>query len=187
MRLTGGSARGRRLFLPPGSVIRPTADRVRKTLFDILGSVEDAAVLDAYAGTGSVGMEALSRGAARAVFIEWDSRLAEALGRALAKAGWAERGRVLRRDVCSGLAWCAAEGERFDLLFVDPPYGVGLVGPTLRLLAAPALANDGGVLVVQHSCREAWEEAEPFVRFDQRRFGDTRLTFYRYRTQGRGA
>src|SRR5262249_18507743 len=123
MRVIAGSARGRRLSAPKGSSTRPTPDRVREALFSILyGQVEEARVLDCFAGTGALGIEALSRGAKSAVFIEHDSPTANLVRQNLQSIGFADKGRVIAKSAASAIADLAKNGERFDLLFFDPPY-----------------------------------------------------------------
>jgi 16S rRNA (guanine966-N2)-methyltransferase len=120
-----GTARGRRLEAPEGTTTRPTGDRVREAVFNSLhslGAIEDAAVLDLYAGSGALGIEALSRGAARATFVDTDRRSIAAIEANLAATGLADRAEVVRADADSVLARAAAEGRRWDLALLDPPY-----------------------------------------------------------------
>jgi 16S rRNA (guanine(966)-N(2))-methyltransferase RsmD len=181
MRIIGGEARGRVVRLPAGSRIRPTADRVKESLFNILHSVEGSSFLDLFAGSGNVGLEALSRGARFATFVEKDIRLVRALQRSLVQLGFASRSEVIAADAQRGLGRLVQGGNRFDIIFTDPPYDQGLV---LEMLAWPdmrkALAGNG-IIVFQHSAREKPEglQAQPWVVADQRRYGDTVLSFLR--------
>lgn len=125
MRVVGGSARGRRLQAPPGRSVRPTSDRVREAIFDILsslGAVEGASVVDLFAGSGALGIEALSRGANAATFIERDPKAVASVRANLAATGTADRAEVVGADV---VAWLEGPGaaRRFDLALCDPPYG----------------------------------------------------------------
>jgi len=176
MRVIGGSARGRRLASPEGRSVRPTSDRVRQSLFDLLGQRCDGLnVLDLYAGTGALGIEALSRGAARATFVERDPKVLRLLEENLRALGFSERSRALRRDASLG-----ASG-RFDLVFLDPPYALGVAGPLQGLLGARefSLAPEGRV-VVEHDRGEVAPAAlGGLVRYDQRDYGRTRLSLYR--------
>ncbi len=125
MRVVAGSARGRRLEAPEGESTRPTGDRVREAVFNSLhslGAVEDATVLDLFAGSGALGIEALSRGAAHATFVDTDRRAIGAIEANLAATGLAERATVLRADADSVVARAVAEGRRWDLALLDPPY-----------------------------------------------------------------
>lgn len=187
MRVIGGTFGGRRLRAVEGAGTRPTSDRVREALFGRLESrygLEGAVVLDAFAGTGALAIEALSRGAAKAVCIEVDRRAMETLRgnlRALALAG---RVRVLGEDFRRMLPRLAAEGLRFDGVFLDPPYGKGLAVEALEATAAAGLVADAGWVAVETARREELpqvvEAAEGtrlrLVRDDT--YGDTRLALY---------
>jgi 16S rRNA (guanine966-N2)-methyltransferase len=182
MRIIGGTAGGRHLFLPKGCHARPTSDRIKEALFNILGPLEGIGFLDLFAGSGSVGLEALSRGAAPVVFIEKDATLAAALRRTLEEWGFRDRGRVLQASVRKGLLRLEGAGDPFGVVFLDPPYDAGLVGETLAALVAGGLLAPGGQVVVQHSAREAVPEPATGLPegLDRRRYGDTALTFIRF-------
>jgi 16S rRNA (guanine(966)-N(2))-methyltransferase RsmD len=180
MRIIGGHDRGRRLRAPRGLATRPTADRVRVSLFDVLGpAVADARVLDLFAGTGAVGIEALSRGAARVVFVEKDRAALGALRANLAALGASRAAaRVMAGDVLRVLADLPAQEAPFDLVFLDPPYATSLAGRALAALAAARVCRPGGEVVVQHSTRDALAPVAGFAEHRRgRRFGDTALTF----------
>ena len=182
MRIVAGSARGRQLKGPRDArVIRPTADRVREALFNVLGQwLDGLAVLDLYAGTGALGLEALSRGAVRLVMVDRD-REAQGLCRDNALGlGFSDRARLLARPVDEALAQLHGEGERFDVIFADPPYAARAAAELLELLGRHPVAAAGGLVVIEHDRREeAPEGGAGFVREDVRRFGDTVVTFYR--------
>lgn len=162
VRVVGGRAGGRRLAVPRGEAVRPTTDKVREALFNVLAHrfgdpVPGARVLDLFAGAGTLGIEALSRGAAEVVFVEADRRHARVVGENLAAvAGAVEgRGRVVQRAVeqfLGGALGGALGGEegRFDLVFLDPPYAAGRVAPTLTALARGAWLADGALVCVEH-------------------------------------
>lgn len=175
MRVIAGSAKGVRLRSARGLSLRPTADRVRQTIFDILGPCEGARVLDLFAGTGAMGIEALSRGALAAVLVESDRRACALIEANLEVTKLRDRGRVVRADAVQFVAK-AAPG-RFDLAFLDPPYGRGLAFVT-RLLARLSEGDwlrPGGTVVVE-------AEAGPidipsgFRETRVRRFGRTQVT-----------
>jgi len=182
VRIVAGSARGRPLKGPKDArVIRPTADRVRETLFNVLGQWMDGlAVLDLYAGTGALGLEALSRGAARLVMVDRD-REAQGLCRENAAAlGFTDKARLLARPVDEALGQLAADGERFEVIFADPPYAARAAAELLEQLGRHPVCAAGGLVVVEHDRREdAPDSGAGFVREDARRFGDTVVTFYR--------
>ena len=155
MRVIGGHDRGRRLRAPRGLATRPTADRVRVTLFDVLGpAVAGARVLDLFAGTGAVGIEALSRGAARVVLVERDQSALRALRANLTALGAPRAAaRVMAGDVLRLLPELGAQEGPFDLVFLDPPYATALAARTLEGLAATRICRAGTEVVVQHSTR----------------------------------
>ena len=179
-RVIAGSARGIRLEAP-GPVTRPLGDRVKQTLFAILEpELPGAHVLDLFAGSGAAGIEALSRGAARATFVEQDPAALRALAANLARTRLIERGTVVAADVA---VWLGGPGppaaEHFDLVLVDPPYAqTDLLVTTLRLLE-PRLAA-GARVVAKHFWRDQPPTRIGLLASDrQRRFGETTLTFYR--------
>lgn len=150
MRVIGGSARGRRLATVPGRGTRPTSDRVRESLFDILGARPvDADVLDLFAGTGALGIEALSRGARRAVLVESARRAAEVARRNLEACGFQDRAELLVQRDRHALPFLARRGNRFDLVFLDPPYARGLSGRALEALGRLRLVAPGGLVVLE--------------------------------------
>jgi 16S rRNA (guanine966-N2)-methyltransferase len=180
MRVIGGADRGRRLRAPRGSRTRPTADRMRVTLFDVLGpAVGGTRVLDLFAGTGAVGIEALSRGAGRAVFVERDRDALRALRANLAALGLGrEQARVVAGDALAALPVLVASEAAFDLVFLDPPYVGGLAARALAALAGSPLLRPGTRVVVQHSARAPLPvPAGLRPARAARAFGDTTLTF----------
>lgn len=183
MRLTGGLERGRKLRAPRGAATRPTGAKVREAVFNILGPPEDTRVLDLFAGTGALGIEALSRGAANATFVERDRRALEALHRNLRELGLAQRARVVAGSVTAALRQLAAEGERFGWVFLDPPYAAGEVEPVLALLSGQSLLESGAVIIVEHDKRHVPPEAVGTIHLtDRRYYGDTGVSFYRRET-----
>lgn len=152
LRICGGSARGRRIFSAPGRAVRPTSSRVREAIFSILGAhVADARVLDLFAGVGALGLEALSRGAASVDFVEEHPRHAAAIRQSLETLGFAQQARVLRMDVRRFLPRAPdAPAGGYDVVFVDPPYGDGLLPAVLPLLRTADIIAPGGVAVVEH-------------------------------------
>jgi len=181
MRIVAGSAKGRTLKTPRSDKIRPTADRVRETLFNILGQYfEGGAVLDLYAGTGALAFEALSRGCESAVLVDSGAE-ALALCRENAKAlGFEARTEILAMPAERGLERMGKARRQFALIFADPPYALRVVGSTLTAIEAKGLLAPGGLAVLEHDRREeAPEAAGPIRRVDQRVFGDTCVSLYR--------
>jgi 16S rRNA (guanine966-N2)-methyltransferase len=181
VRIVAGTARGRPLLTPKGKGIRPTADRVRETVFNVLGQWMDGMrVLDLYAGTGALALEALSRGAERAVLVD-DDREATRLCRQNAEGlGFSGRVEILAMPVPRAAGLLARRAATFDLVFADPPYAARVVTDVLELVARHRLLAPGGTLVIEHDRREPAPDAHAeFARVDQRRFGDTQVSFYR--------
>jgi 16S rRNA (guanine966-N2)-methyltransferase len=184
MRITGGTLRSRAIRAPRGASTRPTSDRVRESLFGILesaGRVSGACVLDLYAGTGALGLEALSRGASRATLVE-SSREALAAARGnVASLGMQDRARVLAADVRDAIRRGMGDGP-FDLVLADPPWALVDSGEAVRLLedlARSSLLSEDALVVLEHSARTPSPEIEGLVNDQSRRYGDTALTFYK--------
>ncbi len=174
MRIIAGTRRGHTIYAPRGLDTRPTSDRVRESVFNIVGPLEGASVLDLYAGSGAMGLEALSRGAARAVFVERDAQAARTIDRNLDKLRLP--GTVLRQDAAIALAAEAATGRKYDLVLVDPPYDMYLdVQPQLARYLPAVLAADG-IVVVETDARV--EPELPLPQRTSRRYGAARITVY---------
>jgi 16S rRNA (guanine(966)-N(2))-methyltransferase RsmD len=182
VRITGGELGGRALQVPRGGSVRPTADRVREALFSFVGDLSGAVVLDGYAGTGALGIEALSRGAARAVFLERSARVLRVLRSNLDQLNLGERSEVHRGDAVQALRRLASSdpARRFDWAFLDPPYR----GPEARRLLnaideLSVMAADGRVMVET----SRFFPLDPdlmtgrYRRVDERRYGDTVLVY----------
>jgi 16S rRNA (guanine(966)-N(2))-methyltransferase RsmD len=188
-RIIAGRGRGRRLKSPKGVATRPTASRVKQTLFDILApAIPGCRFLDAFAGGGGIGLEALSRGAARVVMVEASAAGAAALRENVAALG-ALGGdvRVLRQDARVALAGLADQGFRFDVVYLDPPYESDLYEALLELVEARRLLDKEGVLVAEHFHKRALPETIGRLRRRRTvRVGDHRLSFYRWE-EGDGA
>jgi 16S rRNA (guanine966-N2)-methyltransferase len=187
-RIIAGGSRGRRLKTPAGTLTRPTGARVRQALFDILAPrIAGCRFLDAFAGGGGVGLEALSRGAARVVLVETSAPAVAALrGNARALEGAAGAAVVVRQDARVALPALLARGERFDLVFLDPPYEGRLYEETLP--AAARLLAEGGLLIAQHFHKRALPETiDALQRKRVVRIGDHCLSFYGPGDPGRAA
>jgi 16S rRNA (guanine(966)-N(2))-methyltransferase RsmD len=161
--------------------IRPTSALVREAIFNILGEeIRGARVLDLFSGTGALGIEALSRGAKTATFVEQNNAALQVLQKNLENCGLQEVSRVISRSVSQGLKQLAARPQQFDLIFLDPPYGRGSAAAALELLANSGVTAPGSRIVLEHSRQE--ELAASYLalsRVDERRYGDTVISFYR--------
>ena len=176
MRVIAGRVKGARLEAKaPG--VRPTSSRVRSALFSALGTetLEGARVLDLYSGTGALGIEGLSRGAAFARFVERDRRQCAAIRNALRAAGLYERAAVSCATV---MKYLRATDETFDLAIADPPYAATEAAGALGVLAERGLVRAGGRVVLEHAFRAAAPEAPGLQLLTSRRYGDTALSFY---------
>jgi 16S rRNA (guanine966-N2)-methyltransferase len=178
MRIIGGTHRGARIFAPPGTATRPTGDRVREAAFNLIGPVDGARVLDVFAGSGGMGLEALSRGAAAAVFVESDRAACRAIERNVAKLG--VRGTtILCAEARQALSAEAVSGRRYDLVLVDPPYGMyASLQHLLARLLPPLLADDGLAVVETEAAVEP--ELPGLVARTSRRYGAARLTVFEH-------
>lgn len=183
MRIVGGSARGRTLRSVPGNETRPTSDRVRQSLFDLLGQRCDGLrVLDLYAGTGALGLEALSRGALHATFVEQTKAAHEVIEANLGDLGFAAQGTLIRRDALRALTDLAARKAVFDLVFADPPYALAASQQIADGLAAGGVVAEGGRVVLERGKREAPPAPpEGFELYDDRAYGETLVAVLRRR------
>ncbi|MGI9951101.1 16S rRNA (guanine(966)-N(2))-methyltransferase RsmD [Moorellaceae bacterium AZ2] len=175
VRIISGTARGRHLKVPPGRITRPTSDRLREALFNIL-QVREKSFLDVFAGSGAVGIEALSRGASRAAFIEKDPLALKALRDNLWLTGFSGRAQVIPLDVSQAARQLARQGYQFDFIFLDPPYGQGLGEKVLPLFVP--LLTEGGWLVLEIGSKEVVPTVRGIVLQESRRYGDSLLNLY---------
>jgi len=180
MRIIAGRAKGKRLRSPKGQSIRPTADRVKESVFNMLTQPwENKKVLDLFSGTGNLGLEAASRGAREIVFVENARSALNILEKNILLCGFGASVRVLAMPVSRGLARLEQQGESFHTIFADPPYGKGWTVRIIRAILAHRLLSVDGVLVVEHASYEPAPEAVgDFFRFDQRTYGDTVISFF---------
>ena len=180
MRVITGTARGRRLKELAGMETRPTTDRVKEGLFNIIQfDIEGRAVLDLFAGTGQLGIEALSRGAASAVFVDQRKEAAKLVEENLKLTGLAGRGRVVCGDALSFLGSCR---EKFGLVFLDPPYASGLLEQSLGLLAEIDIVAGNGIIVCESGAEAALPEpSAPYEKGREYRYGKIKLTLYHRR------
>lgn len=161
--------------------LRPTSDRVREAIFDILQDrVKGKKVLDLFAGTGALGIEALSRGAEKAIFVECNPHILRALRRNITECHLEKKSEVLPCDVGKGLRILASRREEFDLIFIDPPYAHGLIKETLQGLSQHALVAPQGLIIAEHSLKEDLSAPIPWELVDRRQYGTTSISFWRF-------
>jgi 16S rRNA (guanine966-N2)-methyltransferase len=170
VRVIAGTHRGRRIVAPKGDETRPTSDRVRENAFNLVGPVDDADVLDLFAGSGAMGIEALSRGASTATFVELDRHACKVINANLDSLDF--RGTVLQQDA---VRFVTSDRRTYDLILCDPPYGYDHARVTAHLAR---LLNDDGVLVYESSGREDPSEVPGLEQRTSRRYGSARLTLF---------
>ncbi|MBI3756116.1 MAG: 16S rRNA (guanine(966)-N(2))-methyltransferase RsmD [Deltaproteobacteria bacterium] len=189
MRIIGGTAKGRRLASFKTASIRPTTDKVREAIFNILQQPDNdefgfKKVLDIFAGTGAMGIEALSRGAERASFIDSSPKAIQVIKKNLELCAFTDKASIIAKDAISALEQSARRGEQFDLIFIDPPYIASQTGKTLNTIAGKRLLAAEGIIVAESSKRMIWDgELNGIELFDRRRYGDTVVSFYKYRRE----
>jgi 16S rRNA (guanine966-N2)-methyltransferase len=191
MRIIGGKFGGRTLAAPPGAAVRPTSDRVREAIFNILAhgiggfAFEGAGVLDLFAGTGALGIEALSRGAAHCLFVEQAAPARAAIRRNVEALGLTGVSKIFRRDA-SNLGAAGRHGGA-ALAFLDPPYGQGFAERTLLSLSGGGWLAAGALVVIEEGKSARVELPPPYAPIDQRAWGDTQVLFVRFTPSPSGA
>jgi len=183
VRIIGGAYKGRKLHSFPGLSIRPTSDRTRESIFNILSSrhrsLAEQRVLDLYAGTGALGIEALSRGARTATFVESQRQAHSVLQKNLSFITDPAAYEIIGLSVQAALPLLQGRGAAFDLIFIDPPYGKGLAHATMETLAMGTLCRAQAVVLCEYFIRDRIEECYGALsRFDTRRYGQTMVSFY---------
>lgn len=183
MRIIAGNFKGRKLLAVAGKTTRPTSGKVREAIFDICGpQIRGARVADLFAGTGAFGLEALSRGAHSAVFVESDPRAIEVIRKNIAACRVEDQSTILRRDILRGdLGSLMAHGFVFDLVFMDPPYRQNALAPALQNLANSRVLARGATVIIEHAAADRLpEDMEGFEVSDRRRYGKTLVSFLSY-------
>jgi 16S rRNA (guanine966-N2)-methyltransferase len=183
MRITGGIGRGRKLKVPAGSKVRPTSDKVKQALFNILGErVPGSVFLDLFAGAGGIGIEALSRGAERAVLVDGFRESLDVVKQNIDEAGFGEQAEAV---LSKAEPFLKKRSGPYDIVFLDPPYAMELL-PLLQLVAASALLKPDAVVIAEHfKKRPSPEQAGNLARYREAVYGDTVLAFYK-KAEARG-
>jgi len=182
MRIIGGVYRSRLLAMPKGDRARPTMDRVREAIFNVIAPrVEGASVLDLYAGSGAYGLEALSRGAARAVFVESARQSLVAIRENIASLGIdRSKAEIISLDVTKSFGILERRRERFEIVFLDPPYGRGLARNTLIKIMRYDIVAPIHLIIAEHHRKDDLGGIDALLRIDERRYGDTVLSMFRH-------
>ena len=180
MRIIAGQLKGRTFESPPRGHVRPMQDKIKSALFNMLGEqIVDAVVLDLFAGSGSFGVEALSRGAAHVTFVEADIKLAQLLNQNLQKLGLERQSLVLHQDALEAIEELAEGEKMFDLIFSDPPYGQGLANLSLlKAVECAILAKPGMMITETYKKEELPEVVKDMVIAKRRLYGGTAVCFY---------
>jgi 16S rRNA (guanine(966)-N(2))-methyltransferase RsmD len=187
MRISGGTVKGRRTSTrsllkkkPAGERLRPTSSKVREALFDILGDrIVGVSFVDLYAGSGTVGLEALSRGAARAIFVEPGELRIRTMKRCVDDFGFQDRALIIRGKAEEFLERASDRGKKFDIIFVDPPYGSEEIGRVLPVIGEGEVLERDGMVIVEHFFKKEVPATAGKLKMTRSyRYGDTTLTFY---------
>ncbi|WP_379136460.1 16S rRNA (guanine(966)-N(2))-methyltransferase RsmD [Paenibacillus sp. sgz500958] len=189
MRVVSGSAKGRPLKSVPGNGTRPTTDKVKEAVFSMIGPYfEGGAALDLFAGTGGLGIEALSRGMERAVFVDMEPKSIETIRANLKATGFESRAEVYRNDAGRALSALEKRGRAFELVFLDPPYRLKSGDELMSSMAAKGLLEEAAVIVLEHESAYVYPEDIPgFRRLRQAVYGETTISIYKYEaTDGQG-
>jgi 16S rRNA (guanine966-N2)-methyltransferase len=181
MRIIGGDAKGRIIYLPKQSQLRPTSDGIKESLFNILHAISGKSFVDLFAGSGNVGLEALSRGAAKVIFVEKNTVMVNAIKRNIRELSLAGEYEIMAVEASKGIRKLQNRGEILDFLFADPPYERGFVREIFHTLGSRNILSQDGILIIQHSVREDPDENHTgdFILTDRRRYGDTHLSFFK--------
>ncbi|NLL04604.1 MAG: 16S rRNA (guanine(966)-N(2))-methyltransferase RsmD [Clostridiaceae bacterium] len=181
LRVISGEAKGHKLKTLKSNLTRPTSDKVKGSIFNIIASIVfDSDVLDLFAGTGNLGIEALSRGARSAVFVDKNRECSQIINENLTHTKLAHKAEVLVMDVCNALSKLSQKGNQFDIVFLDPPYAKGLVDDTLACIASVDVIKPDTLIVAEHDAEDVVSEyIGTFKNFRQQKYGDTIISFYR--------
>jgi len=179
LRIISGSLRGKKLHTVRGMKVRPTADRLRESIFNILSPrIHKAVVLDLFAGTGAFGIEAISRGAESAVFIDNSREALSVIARNIEACAFSNRTKIIKWDIARNLNCIKSFNQAFNLVFIDPPYSQGLINPSLLNLFKSGSLATGALVVLEHAAAEPLPaELGAFEIDDQRRYGKTLVSF----------
>lgn len=180
MRVISGEARGIKLKPQKGMDTRPTSDKVKESVFNILAPyIEDSKVLDLFSGTGNLGIEAISRGASKAYLIEKNRKCYDVIKENVIKTKFDDRIEILIKDACSALKMFSKNEEKFDIIFMDPPYLKGFIIPCLEEITELDLLDGDGLIVVEHDIKDDIPETiGNLVRFKERKYGSTMISFF---------
>lgn len=182
LRVISGEKKGFRLKAPKGMDTRPTEDRVKESLFNILGPIpNDSVILDLFAGSGSIGIEFLSRGAAKAYFVDNSPKSISVIKENLSHTGFLERAKIIKGDAIRTVKFLGRKGIKLDYIYIDPPFNKKLIKKALDEIKKGNISNNNGIIIMEHEKELSLsEEFSNFRKSDARRYGNKALTFYTY-------
>ncbi|MCT4594887.1 MAG: 16S rRNA (guanine(966)-N(2))-methyltransferase RsmD [Anaeromicrobium sp.] len=181
LRVISGRAKGRRLNSPKGTNTRPTTDRVKESVFSIINFyIRDSKVLDLFAGTGALGIEAISRGAEYGVFVDNDKNSIEVIKENLENLGFQRESSVLYCDVDAAISNLSSKGEVFHIIFMDPPYLKGFIEPSLEKIYDSNILSDDGIVLIEHDLKDILSEnIAGFYKYKEKKYGNTLISIYK--------
>ncbi len=184
MRVITGTAKGKRLLVPKDERVRPTTDRIKETLFNIINSyVRDAVIIDCFAGTGGIGIEALSRGARQAYFIDNHRESIQLIKKNLEITRLEQKGTVLPIETSSALTSLAHKDVKADIIFMDPPYHLNIISSLIEIISQNTLLAEDGIIIAEHDNGiELEDHIGSFTKVDQRDYGITVMSYYKEQT-----
>lgn len=178
MRVISGSARGRKLKAPEGMTTRPTTDRIKESLFNIIAAdLYECRFLDLFSGSGSMGIEAISRGAKKAVFVDNNRNSVSVINENIKATRFEERAEVMCCDVSNAIARLGSLGEKFDIIFMDPPYNKGFIESTLTYIVKANILADDGYIIAEQSQEDKIPEVKDLEVFRVKDYKITKMTF----------
>lgn len=180
MRVIAGLAKGRRLKSPVGLATRPTTDRIKEAIFSILHPyLPKSHVLDLFSGTGNLGIEALSRGAEKAFFVDNNKNSIRIIYENIEITGFKEKSKIFHQEALKTIRELAQLGQKYDIIFMDPPYLKGLIVPCVQAIEEDRLLSDTGVIVIEHDSKDVLpEKFTRLIRIKNRKYGNTTISIY---------
>ncbi|KXZ39614.1 16S rRNA (guanine(966)-N(2))-methyltransferase RsmD [Alkalithermobacter thermoalcaliphilus JW-YL-7 = DSM 7308] len=182
MRIISGTLRGLRLKSPKSMNIRPTSDRVKESVFNIINSnIADSFVLDLFSGTGSLGIECLSRGAYSCTFVDNSKESISILKENLNKARMLQKSDIIFSDVISALNKLAVKRDRFDIIFMDPPYLKKLIIPALETISKSEILEEDGIIIVEHDSKDVIpDKVGNLTKYREKQYSSTKISFFKW-------
>lgn len=180
MRVISGSARGLKLKSPKGMDVRPTTDRVKESLFNIISNhILDSFILDLFSGTGSLGIEALSRGAQRCTFVDSSRDSIEIIKDNLKNTKFIDKSEVIFSDTISAINKLGVKRDKFDIIFMDPPYLKNLIVPVLKEIIKRELLEEDGIIIIEHDTKDIIpDNVDNLNKYREKKYGNTTLSFF---------